>query len=109
MKVEGFEPSQRIGKKAFDAMGEATAEVWSTDCPLAALQFEQHAGVKPMHPMTILARATEKTALRSGFYRLQTKETHNEKVRTQRDSFQRRIFEAPRLDPNDTLAIKGRR
>ena len=57
MKVEGFEPSQRIGKKAFDAMGEATAEVWSTDCPLAALQFEQHAGVKPMHPMTILARA----------------------------------------------------
>lgn len=57
MKVEGFEPSQRIGKKAFDAMGEATAEVWSTDCPLAAIQFEQHAGVKPMHPMTILARA----------------------------------------------------
>ena len=70
MKVEGFEPSQRIGKKAFDAMGEATAEVWS-DCPLAALQFEQHAGVKPMHPMTILARLTEDGF--DGFYRLQTK------------------------------------
>ena len=33
------------------------AEVWATDCPLAALQFQQHAGVRPMHPMTLLARA----------------------------------------------------
>jgi Fe-S oxidoreductase len=58
MKVEGFEPSARIGKKAFDGMNSAgDAEVWATDCPLAALQFQQHAGRKPMHPMTILARA----------------------------------------------------
>ena len=57
MKVEGFEPSQRIGKKAFDEMKEAKTEIWATDCPLAAIQFEQHAGVKPMHPMTLLARA----------------------------------------------------
>jgi len=57
MTVNGFEPSQRIGKKAFDGMAEADAEVWATDCPLAALQFAQHAGRKPMHPMTILARA----------------------------------------------------
>jgi len=57
MSVEGFEPSQRIGKKAFDGMKEAEAEVWVTDCPLASLQFEQHAGVKPMHPMSVLARA----------------------------------------------------
>jgi len=57
MTVEGFEPSQRVGKKAFDEMKEAGSQVWSTDCPLAALQFQQHAGVKPMHPMTILARA----------------------------------------------------
>jgi len=57
MTVEGFEPSARIGKKAFDGMKEAGGEVWSTDCPLAALQFQQHAGVKPMHPMSILARA----------------------------------------------------
>ena len=57
MTVEGFEPSQRIGKKAFDGMDEAEAEVWVTDCPLAALQFAQHAGKKPMHPMTVLARA----------------------------------------------------
>ena len=32
-------------------------EIWSTDCPLAAIQFQQHAGVKPKHPMTILAEA----------------------------------------------------
>jgi Fe-S oxidoreductase len=57
MKLEGFEPSKRIGKKAFDGMKDADSKVWSTDCPLAAIQFEQHAGVKPMHPMSILARA----------------------------------------------------
>jgi Fe-S oxidoreductase len=57
MTVEGFEPSQRIGKKAFDALRGADAETWVTDCPLAALQFEQHAGRKPLHPMQVLARA----------------------------------------------------
>lgn len=57
MKVEGFEASQRIGKKAFDGMKEAGAKIWATDCPLAALQFRQHAGKRAMHPMTILARS----------------------------------------------------
>ncbi len=57
MKVEGFETSIRVGKKAFDGMQEAKGEIWATDCPLAALQFQQHAGVRPLHPMTILARA----------------------------------------------------
>jgi Fe-S oxidoreductase len=57
MTVEGFEPSQRIGAKAFQGMKEADAEVWVTDCPLAALQFGQHAGRKPMHPMSVLAKA----------------------------------------------------
>ena len=64
MKVEGFEASVRIGKKAFDGMaapvaGGEPAEVWATDCPLAALQFGQHADKRPMHPMSILARAYE--------------------------------------------------
>ncbi len=57
MKVEGFEPSIKVGQKAFEGMKAAQAEVWATDCPLAALQFQQHAGRKPMHPMSILARA----------------------------------------------------
>ncbi len=57
MKTEGFEPSQRAGRKAFDSMNAAGADVWATDCPLAAVQFEQHAGRKPLHSMTLLARA----------------------------------------------------
>jgi len=57
MTVEGFEPSQRAGARSFEGMQEAKAQVWSTDCPLAALQFEQHAGTRPVHPFTILARA----------------------------------------------------
>ncbi len=60
MTVEGFDASRRIGKKAFDGMKEVNASVWATDCPLAALQFQQHAGLKPMHPMSILARAYRK-------------------------------------------------
>lgn len=57
MSVEGFEPSQRIGKKSFDGMkSDAEAKTWVTDCPLAAVQFEQHAGQKPLHPMSLLAR-----------------------------------------------------
>ncbi len=60
MTVEGFEYSIRVGQKAFDGMAEADAEIWATDCPLAAIQFQQHAGVKPLHPMSILARAYRK-------------------------------------------------
>lgn len=59
MRVEGFVPSQRLGKKAFDGMRSHEAETWVTDCPLAALQFEQHAGQRPIHPMSLLARAYE--------------------------------------------------
>ena len=57
MKVEGFEPSQRAGKRSFDGMKETGARVWVSDCALACTQFAQHAGVRPMHPMTFLARA----------------------------------------------------
>jgi Fe-S oxidoreductase len=57
MKVEGFENSKKVGQRAFEGMEAAGAEVWATDCPLAALQFQQHAGRKPLHPMSVLARA----------------------------------------------------
>lgn len=57
MKVESFEASGRIGKRSFDEMKAAEAEVWATECPLAATQFEQWAGKKALHPMTVLARA----------------------------------------------------
>ncbi len=74
MKVDGFEASRRIGQKAFDGMKAASAEVWATDCPLAALQFEQHAGKKPLHPMSILARAYRQ----DGFPTLVPEETGGE-------------------------------
>ncbi|HEY6104819.1 MAG TPA: heterodisulfide reductase-related iron-sulfur binding cluster [Anaeromyxobacteraceae bacterium] len=57
MTEEGFEPSRRIGEKAFQGMQAGQAETWVTDCPLAAIQFQQHAGKKPLHPMSVLARA----------------------------------------------------
>ena len=38
-------------------MIKADAGTWATDCPLAAVQFQQHAGKKPLHPMSLLARA----------------------------------------------------
>ncbi len=57
MKKESFVASARIGKKAFDAMKAPEAKTWVTDCPLAAVQFEQHAGTRPLHPMSLLARA----------------------------------------------------
>jgi Fe-S oxidoreductase len=66
MTVEGFAPSQRLGAKAFDGMKAAGAEVWSTDCPLAALQFAQHAGRRPLHPVTVLARAYRGEAFGDG-------------------------------------------
>jgi len=57
MKVESFEASKRVGQKAFDGMTKHEADVWATECPLAAIQFEQHAGKRALHPMTVLARA----------------------------------------------------
>lgn len=57
MKVEGFEASKRIGQKASDSMSQQKADLWATECPLAALQFQQHTGIKPLHPISILARA----------------------------------------------------
>ncbi len=57
MTVSGFEVSKRVGERAFEGMKHGEAEVWATECPLAAIQFEQHAGKKALHPMTILARA----------------------------------------------------
>ena len=73
MKTEGFEASVRIGKKSFDSMSESSAEVWATDCPLAAMQFDQHADKRPMHPMSILAKAYDETGFSTCVD--QTKET----------------------------------
>ena len=57
MCVGGFEASQRIGRRAFAGVTAGDPDICVSDCPLAALQFQQHAGRKALHPMTVLARA----------------------------------------------------
>jgi Fe-S oxidoreductase len=57
MKQEHFEHSLVNGKRAFEGMAEAGAEVWATECPLAALQFKQATGHEPLHPVEVLDRA----------------------------------------------------
>jgi len=66
MKKESFEASGRIGQKAFDGMNRVEGEVWATDCPLAAMQFAQHAGIAPLHPISILARAYRENGFSEG-------------------------------------------
>jgi glycerol-3-phosphate dehydrogenase subunit C len=57
MKKEFFELSMKWGEKAFAGMRDAQARVMATDCPLAAVQIEQATGVRPIHPIEVLARA----------------------------------------------------
>jgi Fe-S oxidoreductase len=57
MKKEYFQLALKNGRKAFDGMKEADADLWTTDCPLAAIQFEQACGKKPLHPIEVLDRA----------------------------------------------------
>ncbi len=57
MKKEYFELALKNGAKAFEGMQETGAEVWTTDCPLAALQFEQVCGRRALHPVEVLDRA----------------------------------------------------
>ncbi|MEZ5403230.1 MAG: anaerobic glycerol-3-phosphate dehydrogenase subunit C [Bryobacteraceae bacterium] len=57
MKKEFFPLSMLAGKKAFDEMRQADADVAASDCPLAAIQFDQAIGTRPVHPIQVLARA----------------------------------------------------
>jgi len=59
MKKEFFPLSMLAGKKAFDEMQDTAANVLASDCPMAAIQFEQAIGTRPIHPIQVLARAYE--------------------------------------------------
>ena len=55
MKREYFDLSMKYGEKAFSGLkGDG---LMTTDCPLAAIQFEQATGVRPLHPLQVLERA----------------------------------------------------
>ncbi len=57
MKTEFFPLSKLAGKKAFEEMAAAEADVLASDCPLAAVQFNQMLGRRPIHPIQVLSRA----------------------------------------------------
>ncbi|HEY7790665.1 MAG TPA: heterodisulfide reductase-related iron-sulfur binding cluster [Vicinamibacterales bacterium] len=57
MKTENFPLAMKNGRKSFDGMQEVEADVWATECPLAALQFGQACGREVLHPVEILDRA----------------------------------------------------
>ena len=57
MKTEYFALSLKNGQRAFDGMQDASAEVWTTECPLAAVQFTQACGREPLHPVEVLDKA----------------------------------------------------
>ncbi len=57
MKKEFFPLSMLTGKKAFDQMAESQPDTMATDCPLAAIHFDQALGVRPIHPIQVLACA----------------------------------------------------
>ncbi|MBI2817430.1 MAG: 4Fe-4S dicluster domain-containing protein [Acidobacteria bacterium] len=57
MKKEFFPLSMLTGKKAFDEMAAGEPEITASDCPLAAIHFNQALGARPIHPIEVLARA----------------------------------------------------
>ncbi len=57
MRKENFEASLKVGQKSFDGMKQQPAQTHTTDCPLAAIQFHQATGIKPVHPVQVLAMA----------------------------------------------------
>ena len=57
MRKEFFPASLLVGKKAFEQMEAVGAKVMATDCPLAAVHFQQGIGTRPIHPLQVLARA----------------------------------------------------
>lgn len=57
MKTEFFALSLKNGEKAFSGMTDIGADVWATECPLAAMQFKQATGREPLHPVEVLDRA----------------------------------------------------
>jgi glycerol-3-phosphate dehydrogenase subunit C len=77
MKKQGFETSKKVGRKAFEGMKNTHTEVWATECPLAAIQFKQHAGKKALHPMTVLKRAYEENGFPNKIEEKKPDETSN--------------------------------
>jgi len=57
VKKEYFEESMKVGKPLFNFMKADDEACCVTDCPLSAIQIEQGAGKKSVHPMLVMAKA----------------------------------------------------
>ena len=55
LKKQYFEESFKIAEPALTAFKNAQPATVVTDCPLAAIQIEQGTGLKPRHPIEVLA------------------------------------------------------
>ena len=57
MKVEYFEESMKVGRKLFDPLLAANAEVIASDCALASVQITQGTSRPVKHPVEVLRDA----------------------------------------------------
>jgi Fe-S oxidoreductase len=57
MKAEYFEESMKVGKRLFDELTAANADLIASDCPLAGVQIGQGTGRPVLHPIEILRDA----------------------------------------------------
>jgi len=57
LKKQYFAESFKIAAPALSAFKAAQPATVVTDCPLAAIQIQQGTGLKPMHPVSVLAGA----------------------------------------------------
>jgi len=57
LKKQYFAESFKIAAPALSAFQAAQPATVVTDCPLAAIQIQQGTGLKPMHPVSVLAGA----------------------------------------------------
>jgi len=55
LKKQYFEESFKIAEPALTAFRNAQPATVVTDCPLAAIQIEQGTGLRPRHPIEVLA------------------------------------------------------
>ncbi len=57
MKEEYFDESMKVGKKLFDGLAAARADVVASDCALAGVQIRQGMNVPVLHPIEVLRDA----------------------------------------------------
>ena len=57
MKAEYFDESMKVGRKLFDGLAAAGAEVIASDCALAGVHIHQGMGVAVLHPIEVLRDA----------------------------------------------------